>query len=84
VRTYQWIRKFRVEKSGTSCRGFSKMIGIDCGNYNKYETGKLIPGDDFLWKFSQELKLNETERALLAALVSCDKFLQLAIREDEK
>ncbi len=84
MRTCKWIRKFRQDKSGTSQRGFSKMLGIDCGNYNKYESGQLLPGEDFLWRFSQELKLNEIERELLVALVSCDKMLQLAIREDEK
>jgi len=84
VRTGKWIQKFRAERSGTSQRGFAKMLGIDCGNYNKYETGQLIPGEDFLWKFSQELKLNEVERELLVALVSCDKMLRLAIQEDEK
>ncbi len=67
-----------------SCRGFAALIGIDGGNYNKYETGRLVPGEDFIDRFSETCKLNEVETELLRALASCDKMLQYVIREDEK
>ena len=83
MRTHKWVRKFR-QRTHMSCRGFATMIGIDGGNYNKYETGKLVPGEDFIERFSEVCKLGEVETELIRALASCDRMLQCVIREDEK
>lgn len=83
MRAHKWIRKFR-EREHVSCRGFASMLGIDGGNYNKFETGRLIPGEDFIERFSVFCKLSEVERELIMALASCDRILLTVIREDEK
>ncbi len=83
MKTNGWLRKFR-ERHGKSQRAFAREIGVDESNYNHYEMGKLLPGDDFLDNFSDACRLTEAERELLKALRRHDKILRLAIQQDEE
>lgn len=75
-----WIKKFR-ERTQMSGRGFSDFISMDSGNYCKIETGKLVPGADFIDRFSEAAKLSDVETALLRALASRERILQFIKRE---
>lgn len=78
-----WLKRFRKRHSILSQRQFAERIGSDSGNYCKYELGRLIPPDNILVSACNELRLGEVELELLRALASCDRFLCLAIKEDE-
>jgi hypothetical protein len=78
-----WLKKFR-QRTKISGRAFSRSLGIDSGNYCKYETGSLIAGADFIGRFSQAASLNETETALLHALASRERILRFIEREVPK
>lgn len=64
-----------------SGRGFAELIGVDSGNYCKYETGVLVAGADFIDRFSEAAKLNEVETALLRALASRERIAMFIKRE---
>ena len=83
MKAHKWIRKFH-KRTHISQQKFSKLIGIDCGNYSKYENGRLCAGDDFIDRFSETCKLSDVEVELIRALSSHDKLLCFVIREDEK
>ena len=65
-------------------RGFARMIGMDESNYNGYETGRLIPGDDFIDLFVEACKLSEIEKELILSLRAHDRLLRQVIQEDER
>jgi transcriptional regulator with XRE-family HTH domain len=83
MRSPKWLKKFR-ERTQMSGRSFAEMIGMDNGNYHKYENGVILPGEEFIAQFSKACKLSEVEEELIKALVSCDRILRSVIREDEK
>lgn len=78
-----WLKRFR-EQTKMSGRGFSQLIGVDSGNYCKYETGAITPGADFIDRFSEAANLSDVETALLRALASRERILQFVKREVPK
>ncbi len=64
-----WLTHFRM-RTGLSQRAFAAKIDMDCGNYNKYESGLLPPGTKIICMIAEEIGLNLAEEALLHALVA--------------
>lgn len=64
-----------------SGRKFAEFMGIDGGNFNKYENDSLVPGADFIDRFAEAAKLSDIEVALLRALASRERIAQFVKRE---
>ena len=74
------LKEFR-QRTRLSQRGFAALIDHDCGNYNKYERGLVVPGEAMLDKFTEACRLSEIEDALLRALASHERIAQFVVRE---